>query len=77
MKLVLAIEETSWKKSKKYKASFIAEFRYKPTNQKERRYVVKRELAVDKKGNCYYRYHCVVTNDERTKVYANVKTIFH
>lgn len=64
MEKILKIEESIWKESKKYKETEVAEFRYQPTNQKERRYVVKREMAKDKKGKQYYRYHCVVTNDE-------------
>lgn len=66
MERILQIKEEEWKKSKKYKKVQVAEFRYKPTNQKQRRFVVKRELAVDKKGRSFYRYHCVVTNDEKT-----------
>lgn len=64
MQRILEIEARSWKESKKYNRTEVAEFHYQPLNQKERRYVVKRELAKDKKGKQYYRYHCVVTNDE-------------
>lgn len=62
-----SIEKRKWKRSKYYKGAEVAEFRYRPARQIERRYIVKREKAVDKRGREYYRYHCFVTNDEQTK----------
>ncbi len=61
-----AIDERKWKRSKYYKGAEVTELRYHPNRQIERRYIVKREQAVDKKGRRYYRYHCFVTNDEQT-----------
>jgi hypothetical protein len=60
-----AIEESQWEDLERYGVAQVAEFRYQPRRwEKAYRYVVKREVALDKKAKAYFRYHVVVTNDE-------------
>src|SRR5262249_26266280 len=48
-----------------YDLAEVAELRYQPTGWPHPyRYVVKRELAVRKTGELYWKYHATVTNDE-------------
>ena len=66
---IAAIPEKEWSRYSNESQTQLAEFRYAPTHQAERRYVVKRRLHTDKKRKkTYYIYHVVVTNDrKRTK----------
>jgi len=66
MKQIEAIPEKEWSKYSGEPKAQVAEFYYAPSNQAERRYVVKRRLHTDKKRKqTYYLYHVVVTNDRR------------
>ena len=66
---IAAIPEKDWSRYSNEPQTQVAQFRYAPTHQVERRYVVKRRLQTDKKRKkTYYVYHVVVTNDhKRTK----------
>jgi len=45
----------------------IAELWYAPHTHAPHRYIVKRVKSVDKQGQAYFKYHCVITNDLRRK----------
>ena len=45
----------------------IAELWYAPHTRAPHRYIVKRVKSVDKQGQAYFKYHCVITNDLRRK----------
>ena len=65
-KQIAAIDEKEWSRYSSEPLTEVAEFRYAPTRQPERRYVVKRRLHTDKKKKkTHYKYHVVVTNDQR------------
>jgi len=58
------IEEDRWRPFGK--DAEVAEMRYAPSRREEHRYVVKRVWLKDKKTEeGYYRYHAVITNDEK------------
>jgi hypothetical protein len=60
-----AIEESRWEDLQRYGVAQVAELRYQPVRwEKEYRYIVKRELDVNKAGELYFRYHVHVTNNE-------------
>ncbi|HJY84851.1 MAG TPA: IS1380 family transposase, partial [Candidatus Binatia bacterium] len=60
-----ALPEQSWRLLPEYDLAEVAELRYQPTGWPHPyRYVVKRELAVRKTGELYWKYHATVTNDE-------------
>jgi hypothetical protein len=62
---IAALPEQSWQLLPEYDLSEVAELRYQPTGWAHPyRYVVKRELAVRKTGELYWKYHATVTNDE-------------
>jgi hypothetical protein len=62
---IAALPEQSWQLLPEYELSEVAELRYQPTGWAHPyRYVVKRELAVRKTGELYWKYHATVTNDE-------------
>ena len=62
---IAALPEQSWRPLPEYELAEVAELRYQPTGWTHRyRYVVKRELAVRKTGELYWKYHATVTNDE-------------
>lgn len=63
---IAAIAEKEWSRYSNEPQTQVAEFRYAPTHQAERRYVVKRQLRTDKKSKkTDYVYHVVVTNDHQ------------
>jgi Transposase DDE domain group 1 len=60
-----ALEENTWQDLEKYGVAQVAELRYQPTRWKQPyRYVAKRELTQNKKGEVYFRYHVLVTNNQ-------------
>jgi DDE family transposase len=62
---ITALPEQSWRPLPEYELAEVAELRYQPTGwTSPYRYVVKRELAVSKTGELYWKYHATVTNDE-------------
>jgi len=62
-KQVEAIEEKSWRRFGN--DAEVADLRYAPERRSLHRYVVKRVKVEDKQGNISYRYHAVITNDEK------------
>jgi hypothetical protein len=65
VKVIETIGEEEWKDLERYGVAQVAEFGYQPRRwKKSYRYVVKREVALDKEDKAYFRYHVVVTNDE-------------
>lgn len=66
LKRIAKMPEKDWGRYSGQPQTQVAEFRYAPSNQIERRYVVKRQLRTDPKtGQSSYVYHVVVTNDRR------------
>ena len=62
---ITALSEQSWHLLPDYDLAEVAELRYQPIGWTQPyRYVVKRELAVHKTGELYWKYHATVTNDE-------------
>jgi hypothetical protein len=62
---IAALPEQSWRPLPEYDLAEVAELRYQPTGWPHPyRYVVKRELAVRKTGELYWKYYATVTNDE-------------
>lgn len=73
LEAIAALSEQSWHLLPEYELSEVAEVRYQPTGWPHPyRYVVKRELAVRKTGELYWKYHATVTNDERRTARALV-----
>jgi hypothetical protein len=65
LEAIVALPEQSWRPLPEYELADVAELRYQPTGWSHPyRYVVKRELAVRKSGELYWKYHATVTNDE-------------
>ena len=63
---ITGLAEGEWQDLEKYGVAQVAELRYQPTGwKKSYRYVVKRNLMENKKGELYFRYHVLVTNDEQ------------
>lgn len=63
--VIEAIDEAQWNDLERYGVAQVAEFRYQPRRwEKSYRYVVKREVVLEKPGKATFRYHVVVTNDE-------------
>lgn len=60
-----ALPEKSWKRYHQDPAVSIAELWYAPHGHQAHRYIAKRVLLKDKKGQAYYRYYAVITNDLR------------
>ena len=68
-----ALEENTWQDLEKYGVAQVAQLSYQPTRWKQPyryvvkrdRYVVKRELMQNKKGEVYFRYHVLVTNNAK------------
>jgi hypothetical protein len=61
---IIALPEDAWHDLEKYAVSQVAELSYCPTGWSHSyRYVVKRELAQNKQGELYFRYHVLVTNN--------------
>jgi xanthine dehydrogenase YagT iron-sulfur-binding subunit len=66
LEAMAALPEHRWRLLPEYDLAEVAELRYQPTGWSHPyRYVVKRELAVRKTGELYWKYHATVTNDER------------
>lgn len=66
MREVEALAESSWVDLEKYGVAQVSEFRYQPARwDKSYRYIVKRELVENKEGEVYFRYHILVTNNEK------------
>jgi Transposase DDE domain group 1 len=62
---ITALPDQSWQNLPEYELAEVTELRYQPTGWAHPyRYVVKRELAVRKSGELYWKYHAPVTNDE-------------
>jgi len=65
MQAILGLEEDNWQDLERYGVAQVAELRYQAVRwEKEYRYVVKRELDVNKAGELYFRYHVHVTNNQ-------------
>jgi Transposase DDE domain group 1 len=65
LEAIVALPEQSWHPLPESDLAEVAELRYQPTGwTRLYRYVVKRELAVRKTGELYWKYHASVTNDE-------------
>jgi len=63
--LIEALAENAWQDLERYGLAQVAQVRYQPMRwQREYRYVVKRELVQNKKGELEFRYHVLVTNNE-------------
>jgi hypothetical protein len=60
---VTALPAQAWHSFGSGTQAQVAEFWYAPDRQPRRRYVVKREPRKNKKGQGYWHYHVVVTND--------------
>lgn len=60
-----SLDESHWRRYGK--DAEVAELRYAPGRQKERRYVIKRVWLKRQRGQPGYRYHAVVTNEEKKK----------
>jgi len=60
------IPERNWKRYGKEPNVWIAELQYAPHPHQAHRYIVKRVLLKDRKGEPYYSYHAVITNDARS-----------
>lgn len=68
------LAEQAWKKNKFYRGAQVAEFCFRPVHRpKAYRYVVKRERRTDKKGQAYWSYHVIMTNDTRRRAAKVVK----
>jgi DDE family transposase len=66
LKKITGLAEAKWEDLEKYGVAQVAELRYQPVRwKKSYRYVVKRNLMENKKGELYFRYHVLVTNDEQ------------
>ena len=73
LEAIVALPEQSWHLLPEYDLAEVAELRYQPTGWSQPyRYVVKRELAVRKTGELYWKYHATVTNDEARSARALV-----
>src|SRR5262245_61465872 len=73
LEAIAALPEQSWHLLPEYDLAEVAELRYQPTGWSHLyRYVVKRELAVRKTGELYWKYHATVTNDESRSARALV-----
>lgn len=65
LEAIAALPEQSWRLLPEYDLAEVTELRYQPTGWAHPyRYIVKRELAVRKTGELYWKYHATVTNDE-------------
>jgi hypothetical protein len=70
---ITALPDQCWRLLPEYELAEVAELRYQPTGWPHPyRYVVKRELAVRKAGELYWKYHATVTNDENRSARALV-----
>jgi Transposase DDE domain group 1 len=70
---IAALPEQSWHLLPEYDLAEVAELRYQPTGWSHPyRYVVKRELAVRKTGELYWKYQATVTHDEERAARALV-----
>lgn len=64
---IAALSETNWQDLEKYAVAQVAEFRYQPVRwPRAYRYIVKRELHLNKQGQAEFQYHVFVTNDDTT-----------
>jgi Transposase DDE domain group 1 len=64
LQTLTALPERCWRSLPEYALSDVAELAYQPVGWAQPyRYVVKRELAVTKTGELYWKYHAVVTNE--------------
>ena len=73
LETLAALPEQSWRPLPESELAQVAELRYQPTGwTRLYRYVVKRELAVRKTGELYWKYHATVTNDESRSARALV-----
>lgn len=63
---IRALPEKAWQHFASGTKVQVAEFWYAPDRQPHRRYVVKREPRQDRRGQRYWHYHVVVTNDLRS-----------
>jgi hypothetical protein len=61
-----ALPERRWRPLPEYELADVAEVRYQPVGwATPYRYGIKRELAEKKSGELYWKYHILVTNEER------------
>ncbi len=62
-----ALPETDWHDLEKYAVAQVAEVCYQPVRWPQRyRYIVKREVRLNKQGQAEFHYHVFVTNDNTT-----------
>lgn len=60
-----ALPELDWRRFKD--GAQVAELWYAPDRRAPHRYIIKRSKLVDKQGQAYFKYHCVITNDLRRR----------
>lgn len=68
-----AIPEQDWKRDGHGTQAEVAEFWYAPDRQAEHRYLAKRERRKTRKGEAYWHYHVIITNDLR----ASARKVLH
>jgi Transposase DDE domain group 1 len=65
LEAITTLPERGWRCVPEYELAEVAELRYRPTGwARPYRYVVKREVAQNKAGELYWKYHTTVTNEE-------------
>lgn len=62
---IKALSEKSWHSFGNGTNAEVAEFWYAPDRQKAHRYIAKRERRKNKKGEEYWHYHVIITNELR------------
>lgn len=66
MTAISELAESQWQDLERYGVAQVAQLRYQPVRwEKSYRYVVKRDVQVNKAGQLYFRYHVLVTNKEK------------
>jgi len=62
---IAALAEGAWTDLEKYGVAQVGELRYRPTGWSQSyRYIIKRELRMNKQGGLYFHYHALVTNND-------------
>ena len=71
LETITALPERRWRPLPEYELADVAEVRYQPVGWAQPyRYLLKREVAETSAGDLYWKYHAVVTNDERQQTAA-------
>jgi Transposase DDE domain group 1 len=60
------LPEPEWRRYNQDPQVWVSELQYAPGQHPAHRYVVKRVLLKNRKGEPYYSYHAVITNDQRS-----------